>query len=47
MTSKTTNEFPPEVGERVVRMMLEHDAQHPSRCATILSIAAKGASILG
>lgn len=41
MTSRTTNKFSPEVGERAVRMVLEDEAQHPSRRATILSIAAK------
>ena len=41
MTSKTTNKFSPEVRVRAVRMLLDHEGDHPSRWAAMVSIAEK------
>ncbi|WP_085990722.1 IS3 family transposase [Cereibacter sphaeroides] len=39
--SKTTNKFSPEVRERAVRLVLDNEAQHPSRWQAVMSIAVK------
>src|SRR5512134_289642 len=41
MTKKTSTRYAPEVRERAVRMVFEHEGDHASQWAAIGSIAAK------
>ena len=37
----TSTKYPPEVRERAVRMVFEHEPEYPSQWATIRSVSAK------
>ena len=39
--SKVTNRFAPAVRDRAVRMLFDHERDHPSRWAAVVSIAEK------
>jgi transposase len=41
MSKQTSNKFLPEVLSRAVRLVLDHEHDHPSRWVTIVSVSAK------
>ena len=44
MSKQTSNKFSPEVRSRAVRLVLDHEHDHPSRWATIVPVRADPSS---